>query len=246
MRSRKVGLVAAGVLALATAAGAAPAAGASAAAPLPATRQAQAVAIRSAAGTRLLYNHDNDRTDYGWWSNDYPQKSAKADDSQLANQFTVPTGRTWAVTEVVAPGFYCSVTGSSCGSGIPYRPATSESVYFYKNTVTAKKQDVPGALIKEQTLKGHENAGLFVITGITQVSLPAGQYWISVQANMPSAKAGAWVWTARAPQAGLTALWQNPGNGYSTGCTTWTDWETCSKEPGVPDFMFALYGSSNS
>jgi hypothetical protein len=111
--------------------------------------------------------------------------------------------------------------------------------------LAATKQAVPGAVVKSVTLKGKDSSGKFTITGIKGVALAAGHYWVSVQANM-SSSAGEWYWASRTKQSGSPAVWQNPGNGWGTGCTTWTPYETCTGASGRPDWMFALGGTSKS
>ena len=146
MQSRMAGLAAVGMLALSLTAGAGQTANASAVALLRPANEMPNIAVRSAAGARLLYSQLHDVSLYRWQSADYPQKAAKKYDSQIANQFTVPKAQTWMVSEVVAAGLYTDGTGGPGGAG---GPATSENVHFFKNAVNAKKQDVPGALIRQ-------------------------------------------------------------------------------------------------
>jgi hypothetical protein len=53
-------------------------------------------------------------------------------------------------------------------------------MFFYKNRVTAKKQNVPGAQVKKLMPKGTDSGGSLVITGIKGIALSAGHYWVSV------------------------------------------------------------------
>jgi hypothetical protein len=176
----------------------------------------------------LLYNQDNHPSGYALISQNLGKTNTES--AQAADDFTVPNGHTWTIAQVNVGGK--QVDGS---------PAT-ETVFLYKNTVNAKKQDVPGTLVKKETLKGKNNgSGSLVIAGITGVKLAAGHYWVSVQANQTS---GEWAWDSRTVQSGSPAAWQNPGNGFATGCTTWTPYESCTGASGRPDLMFALYGSS--
>jgi hypothetical protein len=196
---------------------------------------ATAVALPHAA--KLLHNQYNNTTGYGNGSQDFGK--GNADNSQGADDFTVPKGQTWTITEVKVAGFYSS-SGAS---------ATSENVFFYKTKIK-KKEDIPGALVKKVTLKGKAASGppaaypgSFAISGIKGVSLAAGHYWVSVQANLASS-AGDWYWESRTKQSDSPAVWRNPGGGDGIGCTTWTSKQTCFGSTGRPDFMFALYGGS--
>jgi hypothetical protein len=172
----------------------------------------------------------NDASGYGLVSQNLGK--GNSDDTQSADDFTVPKGKTWAITEVKVDGFYSS------GGG----PATSENVFFYKTTVK-NKEALPGTVVKKVTLKGTGAKGTFMIFGIKGVSLAAGHYWVSVQANMSS---GEWYWASRTQQSGSPAMWKNPGNGFGSGCTNWTRYQSCTGASGRPDFMFSLYGTSKS
>ena len=164
----------------------------------------------------MLHNQNNDASGYGNLSQKFDTAHA-SDNSQGADDFTVPSGKTWTITEVDVTGFYSPTTAK----------ATSENVIFYKNTVNIKKQDVPGTKIKSVTLKGTDTSGKFAISGITGVKLAAGHYWVSVQANM-SYSTGFWYWESRTVQSGSPAVWENPGNGTGANCTTWTIKQTCA------------------
>jgi hypothetical protein len=180
---------------------------------------------------KLLYSQNNHGAP-GWSVGSVNWGKGNTDDNQAADDFTVPKGHTWAITKV-------KVTGAPT-SGTP----TSENVFFYKNKVNTKKQDVPGALVKKQKLKGKDSSGSLVITGIKGVALAAGHYWLSVQANIPSGEV--WYWNARTVLNGSPAVWRNPGNGVGAGCTAWTPWYVCAgASPTSPDLMFALYGSKS-
>ena len=54
----------------------------------------------------------------------------------------------------------------------------------------------------------------FTVSLSVPAVLPAGTYWVEVQANMGSfATNGEWGWTDRTVQAGNGAAFQNPGGG---------------------------------
>jgi hypothetical protein len=181
---------------------------------------------------KLLYNQNSDNSGNNFASINWGKGNTH--DTQAADDFTVPKGQTWTIAQVAVTGAYFSST-----------PATSENVFFYKNTVNAKKQDVPGVQVKKLTLKGKGSGGSLVITGIKGVALATGHYWLSVQANIPSGQA--WYWDTRTVLGGAPAVFRNPGNAWDTGCTAWTPWYICANiSPSYgPDLMFALYGSKS-
>jgi hypothetical protein len=174
---------------------------------------------------KVLYNQNNDPADDGLSVLSQNFGKGNSDNSQAADDFTVPKGHTWTITKVTVAGSYYS-------SGVS---APSENVFFYKNKVNAKKQDVPGVQVKKVTLKGKDTSGSFVISGIKGVALAAGHYWVSVQANLAAASGQQWEWEGRAVQSGSPAVWRNLGNGFGTGCTAWTS-------PVAP--CGGLYGST--
>ena len=72
------------------------------------------------------------------------------------------------------------------------------------------------------------------------VTLMRGAGWVSVQVNLDFGE-GEFVWVTGQTQNGEAAVWENPGDGWGTGCTTWTNLQSCWGElnPG-PDFEFVL------
>lgn len=89
-------------------------------------------------------------------------------DSQAADDFIVPAGQTWHVTEVDVLGEYDS-------SG----PAASFHVFFYENGAG----DLPGSLVASRLENPYTGSSDFVITLTEPLTLLEGHYWISVQAR---------------------------------------------------------------
>ncbi|MBK7121850.1 MAG: T9SS type A sorting domain-containing protein [Chitinophagaceae bacterium] len=130
--------------------------------------------------------------------------------SQGADDFTVPAGATWTVTQV-------TTSGINTASGVP----TSVNVFFYANSGS----NLPGAAIASFT-----NLASFVRTGANYVvtlpgagiNLPGGTYWMSFQVNMSFATSGQWFWgNFGTTNVGNQYAWQNPGGGFATPCTSW-------------------------
>ena len=120
--------------------------------------------------------------------------------------------KTCNVTGVDATGVYFN------GSG----PADSETVTFYTDN-----GGVPGSNLNSQTVVGTDNGGSFTIP-LSTVALPPAKGWVSVSANMAFATGGEWGWELSTKQKqGSDAMWENPGDGLGTGCTTWGDVNTC-------------------
>ena len=113
-------------------------------------------------------------------------------------------------------------------------PAASETITFYKN-----KKGKPGKVVATKTATGSDSAGSFNVP--FKGKLDKGTYWMSTQINMDFAVGGQWGWENTSNAVGAASLFQNPGDGFLTGCTTWSDAQTCfaGTQPG-PDFMFQI------
>jgi hypothetical protein len=76
--------------------------------------------------------------------------------------------------------------------------------------------------------------------------LPAGTYWLSVQASAANPPQVFWSGDAGEP-VGAEALWRNPGGAFEAGCTAWAPLSSCSGfDPvggGSRNYLFQLAGS---
>ena len=152
-------------------------------------------------------------------------------DSQAADDFIVPAGQTWQVTDVDVLGEYDS-TG----------PAASFHVFFYENGA----DDLPGILVASRLENPYTGSSDFVITLTEPVTLPQGHYWVSVQARQDITQAGFWLWHNRTIQSNAGAAWQNPGNGFGTGCVIWVRKIACALlGETAPDQVFRLIGTGD-
>ena len=73
------------------------------------------------------------------------------------------------------------------------------------------------------------------------IVLPAGHYWISIFANTELGNAQ-WGWKPSTGPYNYEAVWENPGDGFGTGYTTWTPITTVWQGTTETDFSFALFG----
>ncbi len=127
--------------------------------------------------------------------------------SQSADDFTVPAGSTWSITQLSVNGI---------GAGTP----TSVNVFFYNNSGT----NLPGtAVATYNALTTFTQAGgNYTVTLPSALNLSSGTYWVSFQVNMSFATGGQWFWgNFGAPNIGNEYAWQNPGGGFATPCTNW-------------------------
>jgi len=156
--------------------------------------------------------------------------------NQAADDFVVPKGHIWRIRRVDVTGWYFSDGSRPAKSA---GPATSESVVFYRNN-----KGTPGAIVRNGafiSLHGTESNGSFAIAlPRNGLRLQAGTYWVSVVINMSFVQGGFWGWEVNSVRHGHEAVWQNEGDGFGTGCTTWETLENCWHVG--PDFMFDLSG----
>jgi len=150
-------------------------------------------------------------------------------DAEGADDFSVPAGDPWTVNQVMVLSSY------SDGGG----PCELANVRFY-----ADDAGMPGALLFE-----HLDAPATPdVDGNLDITIPntvlyEGTYWVSVQGRQDFGTAGQWYWSKQASGLIETEFhWQNPGDGFGSGYTTWVPGST--QWPDQTDFnlSFALYG----
>jgi hypothetical protein len=148
-------------------------------------------------------------------------------DSTAADDFIVPDGKKWKIKEIDLVGTYFN------GSG----PAQSLNIAVYKT-----KNGLPGKKVAEYLgITGQDDMGSFAVTLPKPLKLKPGQYWVAASANMDFGNAGEWGFEAGTLVINNPAVWENPGDGFATGCTTWTPVSDCV--PGITgDLLFALKG----
>ncbi|HEX4077937.1 MAG TPA: hypothetical protein VHX61_03565 [Rhizomicrobium sp.] len=210
-------------------------AGGASAAGLPAASFAgKYIPFRIPKGAKVLWNQNQLTSNAGTAviSQNFTSGDSTTYDCQGADDFVIPKGKTWRITEVDVTGMY------EYGE----LPATSENVIFYKD-----RQGMPGKTVKKgqgafTNLDGGGGPNFAIKLPGNGLKLKAGHYWVSVIANMDYPVSGVWFWEVNRIQQGDQAMWQNPPGGYFT-CRTWGTIESCVDSPS-PDFMFELRGTS--
>src|SRR6266480_1798512 len=151
-------------------------------------------------------------------------------DNQLADDFVVPAGG-WTIGQVNVGGVYFNGPG----------PATSVNVTFYDDAGGLPGAAHAGGTYSMIAITSGAATGAFNICLPTPLTLAAGHYWVSVQANLNFTPGGEWGWTDRVVTSNSPAAWQNPGGGFGTPCTTWgARGPTCMIDPGNNDQIFRL------
>ena len=152
-------------------------------------------------------------------------------DAYAADDFRVPPGHRWKIREVDVTGTY------ALGSD----PPLQIDVQFYGSS-----KGLPSGfpLMDCWVSSFVENQGSFAIKlpRSCNAGLKGGKtYWLSV---VPLMFQDEWTWETRNSRNRNPAAWENPGDGFGTGCTVWNVMTSCISTDGVgPDFMFTLKGN---
>lgn len=146
-------------------------------------------------------------------------------DAEAADDFVVPAGG-WAIKKVSLNGVYYNGAG----------PMSSVNIAIYKKT-----GGLPGAVKCSAPNVVPTDDGLGnIVAKIPKCKLKKGSYFLVANANMDFAVGGQWGWSAETVQSNGPALWQNPGDGFLTGCTAWSNMATCLGQPPTFDLSFKL------
>jgi hypothetical protein len=160
-----------------------------------------------------------------------PEFGSQSMDSQGADDFTVPADTSWTIDGVNAFGLDAYGT-----------PMNFVYVTFY-----ADAGGTPGAVecAYSGLASGDDGFGDFTIVLPTACVLGSGTHWVSVQADQEANTIVTWFWSMvdQLEPIGNNAVWQNPANGFGSGCTSWTDVHDCGS--WYYDFEFELTGEAN-
>ncbi|WP_027376759.1 T9SS type A sorting domain-containing protein [Kaistella palustris] len=175
-----------------------------------------------------LYKQELDQTS-GVSSQEFETGNA-AYSAMAADDFEVPAGATWNITDVY-------VSGTSYNSNYP----TSFKVTFYNNSGT----NLPGTAIRTDNVVLTAGSISPTIPLPTPMVLPPGKYWMSVQAVMDYTVGGQWYWNTYTATSTLGAsyAWMNPGGGFGTTCTGWNTGTVCVPTT-LKDLQFSLNGTT--
>src|SRR6476620_8414868 len=178
----------------------------------------------------VLYDQSGDPGTFIIVSQNF-EASLDAYDAQGADDFTVPAGKIWSVTEIDVAGGYYNFSGASSPG------AASETVIFYKDNAGK-----PGTVVKKVKVTGADTDGSFAIT-FDKIKLKAGKYWVSVQANLDFASGvgGQWGWGIQTTREFKPSKWRNPLDGFGTGCTKYKNEGVCIPD-STGDHLFILKG----
>jgi len=179
----------------------------------------------------LLYDQSDNDNGIGIVTQNF-ESSFDAYDSEGADDFTVPAGKIWKVTEVYVDGTYFDSVGS----------AHSFNVAFY-----SFKKGMVGKLIH-----ACPNASYHFDTQFDfgseyiqcKAKLRKGHYIVAIQASLDFSVEGEWGWLTNNAIRNKPSLWRNPGGGFHVGCTDFAPTKECISGTEGGDYAFALYGSA--
>ena len=184
-------------------------------------------------GASLLYDQNEDDAGVAVRAENF-ESELDAYDTEAADDFTVPSGQTWKISEVFVAGILFE------GS----RSADSFNVTFYWSRKGKIGKAVKSCLNAGYRFDTPFDFGAEYIT--CKAKLKSGAYFVAVQANTEFFEGGEWGWLTNSTVRGNPSMWRNPGGGYGTGCTDFAPTTTCYPGEEGGDFAFALYGRAST
>ncbi|MCZ6593764.1 MAG: proprotein convertase P-domain-containing protein, partial [Bacteroidetes bacterium] len=169
----------------------------------------------------VLPNYTNSDSGGGGVTSQDFEPANEAFTNQAADDFVVPGTGTSIICQV-------DVVGSYSSGGLPADPGSTVEMFIYDDAA-----GLPGALLFSESFPGPAldpgatgNFSLSPTMGATDLT-GGSTYWISIQVQMNFGLAGQWFWNASLDGNGNAYAWQNPNNGFGTGCVVYADGTTC-------------------
>ncbi len=193
--------------------------------------RSQIVAPAAAYPNAVLYSQYDNASSGDVSSQDFDSAFQQYED-QAADDFPITSSQNWSITEVDAAG---QNTGNA---------PTAFNIYFYTSVVSGAVT-IPGSPVYSATNQAatQPTTGNYVIP-LTVPAVLSGNssYFLSVQARLNYSGGGQWYWQNRSVQASSPASWRNPGNGFGSGCTVWSEKLVCVPTEAGTDQIFTLQG----
>ncbi|MET0232988.1 MAG: hypothetical protein ABW186_18810, partial [Rhodanobacteraceae bacterium] len=141
-------------------------------------------------------------------------------DAQAADDFVVTDAAGWTVS-----GFNFQITATSDPSSATYDIFVLPDAGGLPGSTPACSYPAAAGVL------GGGNTTLSV-TLPTPCVLSTGTYWIEMVVNLDFGAGGQVFWSDFGGGSGANAKWQNPGQGFGSGCATWSDMATCVSSSG--------------
>lgn len=157
------------------------------------------------------------------------QFSGSAYDSDGADDFVVTDAAGWNVSGVNAQITFSDVGGTAAEYNVNFYPDSGGAPGA---TATCSYTELPG------TLDGSETS--LSVSLPTACALPQGTYWLSITPVLTWPPQAYWS-LSDAATIGGAGLWRNPGDGYASGCTSWSATTGCGFTE--TNYLFQIVGA---
>lgn len=192
-------------------------------------------------GPVTLYDQTGNHSGWSFWAQDQ-EPANTIYSSEIADDFIVPVGG-WRITSVTTIANAWNSTQSLIVSPGPMH------VRIVGNTAGNRPDETAVACGPFSALPISWNPATEAATIAlpTACTLAPGHYWIVFQNRLDYGSDGVtyspWL------RNGITnqpAVWRQPGNGFSSGCTNWNIIQNCNGpwQPANPDLLFSLTGET--
>jgi hypothetical protein len=179
----------------------------------------------------VLWDQSDNASDTDIVSQDFIDVVFDTYDARAADDFLVPEGFLWTIETVKVFGTFDNV--------IPDAVQSLDVVFFRDEG--GFPGEIVGGCNYTNILPEDINDPSFIINLPTRCILTSGTYWMSVRANMLFLPNGQWFWNENTVQTLSPFVWGNPGNGFGTGCLTFSyAQDECRAD--FPDLTFQLMG----
>jgi hypothetical protein len=190
------------------------------------------LALPAAARGAVLHDQTNSPGHDSYTSEAFPPPQDTAD-GKLADDFTVPAGQTWSLSQVDVIGEDDPYMGMS--------PPPFVNVFLYD----ASSSPAPGA---ERFHASHVPVSNYPNDAVPITGAPAlgpGTHWIVVQEDGGEFMVPSWGWKGRTIQDGNQATFQG-GSFWGPTCSTFQPIKTCFPSGDGVDLLWKISGSANS
>jgi len=190
------------------------------------------------ANAAVLYDQTGETSGFGTADTIYESSNDDSFDSAIADDFVVTDPEGWVINRLNITGFYGTTL-----------KANSVNIAFYPDNAGSPDEANPVSGCSFTSLSiTTDTAGFFAIGVISTdlpvgCTLPMGTYWFSHSANMDNDFLDGHRFNAQTTLFtvnGNEAHFRNPGDGFGTGCITFTPRSSCNLPS--QDMVFSLEG----
>jgi len=153
-------------------------------------------------------------------------------DSEMADDFVVPGSGQAIVCEVSIVGSYTAV---------PSNPGNLVLVRIYDDNGGMPDNELFFDFIPLSVADPSLTGNITVALSGAPALMGGTKYWISLQLDMDFTPEGQFFWSTATDGNDDPYVFQNPGDGFATGCTAWTSGQVCGIAGGTgPDLLMSI------